>query len=210
MYLQYRHFENFVGKGEIAHNQQFLLFSQCFLPFLAISTKSMINEFIYLICFMYCIYLFNCTFHSLIHLPIYSSTHKSIFLLSLLANHPLFQPSHNQTILQSIHQSVKHAHILNMETTSHSTIYPSIYSTSHPQSNKPLIYSSPCLLYDPIDHSLTNPFIHQSTHPSNHPSIRPPQTTCQHVMPDLLSCFHGCLHWPSLPYPVLARTVPLV
>ena len=26
-------FENIVGKGEIAGNRQFLLFSQCFLPF---------------------------------------------------------------------------------------------------------------------------------------------------------------------------------
>ena len=25
-------FENTVGKGEIAHNEQFLLFPQCFLP----------------------------------------------------------------------------------------------------------------------------------------------------------------------------------
>ena len=25
-------FENIVGKGEIARNEQFLLFSQCFLP----------------------------------------------------------------------------------------------------------------------------------------------------------------------------------
>ena len=30
--LQYRSFENTVGKGEIAHNEQFLLFPQCFLP----------------------------------------------------------------------------------------------------------------------------------------------------------------------------------
>ena len=30
--LQYRSFENTVGKGEIAHNKQFLLFPQCFLP----------------------------------------------------------------------------------------------------------------------------------------------------------------------------------
>ena len=27
-------FENTVGKGEIARNEQFLLFPQCFLPFL--------------------------------------------------------------------------------------------------------------------------------------------------------------------------------
>ena len=32
--LQYMPFENAVGKGEIAHNEQFLLFSQCFLPVL--------------------------------------------------------------------------------------------------------------------------------------------------------------------------------
>ena len=30
--LQYKSFENTVGKGEFAHNKQFLLFSQCFLP----------------------------------------------------------------------------------------------------------------------------------------------------------------------------------
>ena len=30
--LQYKSFENIVGKGEIARNEQFLLFSQCFLP----------------------------------------------------------------------------------------------------------------------------------------------------------------------------------
>ena len=29
--LQFKSFENSVGKGEIAHNEQFLLFSQCFL-----------------------------------------------------------------------------------------------------------------------------------------------------------------------------------
>ena len=28
--LQYKSFENCVGKGEIAHNEQFLLFPQCF------------------------------------------------------------------------------------------------------------------------------------------------------------------------------------
>ena len=31
-YLQYKSFENSVEKGEIAHNKQFLLFLQCFLP----------------------------------------------------------------------------------------------------------------------------------------------------------------------------------
>ena len=31
MHQQYTAFENIVGKGEIAHNEQFLLFSQCFL-----------------------------------------------------------------------------------------------------------------------------------------------------------------------------------
>ena len=31
--LQYRSFENTVGKGEIARNKQFLLFPQCLLPF---------------------------------------------------------------------------------------------------------------------------------------------------------------------------------
>ena len=30
--LQYKSFENTVGKGEIAHNEQFLLFPRCFLP----------------------------------------------------------------------------------------------------------------------------------------------------------------------------------
>ena len=33
MCLQDRSFENNVEKGEIAHNEQFLLFPQCFLPF---------------------------------------------------------------------------------------------------------------------------------------------------------------------------------
>ena len=33
MCLQYKSFENTVGKGEIAHNEQFLLFPQCFLSF---------------------------------------------------------------------------------------------------------------------------------------------------------------------------------
>ena len=31
--VQYKSFENTVGKGEIARNEQFLLFPQCFLPF---------------------------------------------------------------------------------------------------------------------------------------------------------------------------------
>ena len=31
--LLYKPFENTVGKGEIAHNEKFLLFPQCFLPF---------------------------------------------------------------------------------------------------------------------------------------------------------------------------------
>ena len=31
-FLQYKSFENTVGKGEIACNEQFLLFPQCFLP----------------------------------------------------------------------------------------------------------------------------------------------------------------------------------
>ena len=30
--LQQKSFENIVEKGEIAHNDQFLLFPQCFLP----------------------------------------------------------------------------------------------------------------------------------------------------------------------------------
>ena len=30
--LQYKCFENTVGRGEIARNEQFLLFPQCFLP----------------------------------------------------------------------------------------------------------------------------------------------------------------------------------
>ena len=33
MCLQCTSFENTVGKGEIAHNKQFLLFPQCFLAF---------------------------------------------------------------------------------------------------------------------------------------------------------------------------------
>ena len=32
-FLQNKSSENTVGKGEIAHNEQFLLFPQCFLPF---------------------------------------------------------------------------------------------------------------------------------------------------------------------------------
>ena len=32
MWLQYKSFENTVGKGKIARNEQFLLFPQCFLP----------------------------------------------------------------------------------------------------------------------------------------------------------------------------------
>ena len=32
--LRYKSFENTVGKGEIANNEQFLLFPQCFLPML--------------------------------------------------------------------------------------------------------------------------------------------------------------------------------
>ena len=32
MCLQYKSFENTVGKGEIARNEQFLLFPQCFPP----------------------------------------------------------------------------------------------------------------------------------------------------------------------------------
>ena len=32
-YLQYKSVENTLGKGEIARNEQFLLFPQCFLPF---------------------------------------------------------------------------------------------------------------------------------------------------------------------------------
>ena len=31
-FLQYKSFENTVGKGEIAHNEQFLLFPQYFQP----------------------------------------------------------------------------------------------------------------------------------------------------------------------------------
>ena len=33
MCLHYKSFENTVGKGEIARNEQDLLFQQCFLPF---------------------------------------------------------------------------------------------------------------------------------------------------------------------------------
>ena len=32
--LQYKAFENIVGKGEIARNERFLLFPQCFKPYL--------------------------------------------------------------------------------------------------------------------------------------------------------------------------------
>ena len=32
MRLQYKSFENTEGKGEIARNEQFVLFPQCFLP----------------------------------------------------------------------------------------------------------------------------------------------------------------------------------
>ena len=35
-YQQYKSFENTVGKGEIARNEQFLLFPQCFQSFLTI------------------------------------------------------------------------------------------------------------------------------------------------------------------------------
>ena len=38
MCLQYKSFENTVGKEEIAHNGQFLLFPLCFLPFGELST----------------------------------------------------------------------------------------------------------------------------------------------------------------------------
>ena len=34
MCLQHKSFGNTVGKGEIARKEQFLLFPQCFLPFL--------------------------------------------------------------------------------------------------------------------------------------------------------------------------------
>ena len=34
MCQQFMSFENTVGKGEIARNEQFLLFPQCFLPYL--------------------------------------------------------------------------------------------------------------------------------------------------------------------------------
>ena len=30
--LHHKTFENTAGKGEVAHNEQFLLFPQCFLP----------------------------------------------------------------------------------------------------------------------------------------------------------------------------------
>ena len=36
MLLQYKPFENTVGKGEIARNEQFLLFLQCFLTILGV------------------------------------------------------------------------------------------------------------------------------------------------------------------------------
>ena len=41
--LQDKSFENTVGKGEIAHNEQFLLFPQCFYPYEELS--SIFNKF---------------------------------------------------------------------------------------------------------------------------------------------------------------------
>ena len=53
MCLQYKSFESTVGKGEIAHNEQFLLFTQLsqktfgkFLPFSSNSKLSFANPFI--------------------------------------------------------------------------------------------------------------------------------------------------------------------
>ena len=37
-YLQYKSFENTAGKGEIARNEQFLLFHSVFYPFEELST----------------------------------------------------------------------------------------------------------------------------------------------------------------------------
>ena len=37
-------FENTVGKGEIARNEQFLLFPQCFLPVLPFSSNSKLSS----------------------------------------------------------------------------------------------------------------------------------------------------------------------
>ena len=37
--LQYKSFENTMGKGEIARNEQFFLFPQCFLSFLSLSSN---------------------------------------------------------------------------------------------------------------------------------------------------------------------------
>ena len=46
-FLQYKSFENTMRKGEIAHNEQFLLFPQCFLPiqknFLPFSSNSKLS-----------------------------------------------------------------------------------------------------------------------------------------------------------------------
>ena len=42
MCLQYKSFENTVGKGEIAHKEQFLLFPQCFQPVCRIWEESKI------------------------------------------------------------------------------------------------------------------------------------------------------------------------
>ena len=46
--LQYKSFENTVGKGEIAHNKHFLLFPQCFLSlwgiFCHISSSSKLSS----------------------------------------------------------------------------------------------------------------------------------------------------------------------
>ena len=38
-HLRYKAVENIVRKGEIACNKQFILFSQCFLPYLALIFK---------------------------------------------------------------------------------------------------------------------------------------------------------------------------
>ena len=49
--LQYKSFENTVGKGEIARNEQFLIYPQCFLPLLRT--------------FCHCHYIQNCRLQSL-------------------------------------------------------------------------------------------------------------------------------------------------
>ena len=53
MHQQQTTFENIVGKGEIAHNEQFLLFSQCFkLNQITVSPFVHISDIIIIIFFL--------------------------------------------------------------------------------------------------------------------------------------------------------------